>query len=66
MEYRILETRDFRGTFGLKHKDDIVEIENEELIKQLIGQGLIELLVPNIKINSRFDDKINLKEEEIE
>lgn len=49
MLYEILNTRDFRGTLGLKHKGDVVEIENPILIEQLIGQGLIKLKQEVIK-----------------
>lgn len=43
MEYEILETRDYRGTLGLKFKGEIVEIENSGLADQFIKQGLIQI-----------------------
>lgn len=43
MKYEILQTRDFRGTLGLKYLGEVVEISDPILIEQLIGQELIKL-----------------------
>lgn len=40
MKIRILETRDYRGTIGLRYAGEIIETENVELVKQLEAQGL--------------------------
>ncbi len=45
LKFKILKTRDFRGSLGLKHQDEIVELEDQDLIKQFIGQGLIQEIV---------------------
>ena len=44
MKIRIIETRDFRGTFGLRHIGDIIETEDIELVKQFEAQGLVTRL----------------------
>ena len=40
MKIRILETRDFRGSLGLKYAGEIIDTEDIELVKQLEAQGL--------------------------
>ena len=48
--YEILQTLDFRGTLGLRHKGDIIEITDKALIEQLLGQRLIRLVTKNMGI----------------
>lgn len=59
MKIRILETRDFRGSLGLRHAGEIMDIEDIELVKQLEAQGLV------IKLNTILyqSDKKSIKEE---
>lgn len=67
MKYEILKTIDFRGTLGLKHEGEIVEIENEELIKQFTAQGLIKPITNTWEqprtINRVITDTIDVKED---
>lgn len=39
-KYIVEKTRDFRGTLGLRHKGDVVDVE-DILAAQLIRQGLL-------------------------
>lgn len=59
MKIRILKTRDFRGTLGMRHAGEIMETEDIELVKQLEAQGLA------IKLNTILhqSDKKLIKEE---
>ena len=41
MKIRILETRDFRGSLGMRHAGEIIECNNIELVQQLEAQGLV-------------------------
>lgn len=63
MEYEILETRDYRGTLGLKFKGEIVEIENSGLADQFIKQGLIQI---KAETSSRIEKEVVSKEAMIE
>ena len=40
MKIRILKTRDFRGTVGMRSAGEIMDTEDIELVKQLEAQGL--------------------------
>lgn len=57
MLYEILATGDFRGTLGLKHKGEIVEITDTPLIEQLLVQGLIKLSKEEVKKPMEFYTK---------
>ena len=63
MEYEILETRDYRGTLGLKFKGEIVEIENSGLADQFIKQGLIQI---KAETSSRIEKEVVSKEVKVE
>ena len=46
MKIRILETRDFRGSIGMRSAGEIMDTEDIELVKQLEAQGLaVQVLV---------------------
>ncbi len=41
MKIRILKTRDFRGTLGLRHAGEIIDVEDLGLVAQLEAQELV-------------------------
>lgn len=40
----ILETRDYRGTLNLQHKGEVMVCNDEEVVKQLVSQGLVKVI----------------------